>query len=87
MGSKKLGQPVPLSNFAFESEERQAAGGAHEGARALLLVQRARERALGALLEEHGVALRGEQLAPLGLRLVELGFGHAALLVASAAPR
>src|SRR5215204_1407997 len=53
-------------------EQRQLAGGADEGAAALFLVERAREGALRPLFEQHRIRLRREQLAPLGLGLLEL---------------
>src|SRR5262245_31510827 len=46
-------------------EERQLAAGAHEGALALLGIERARARALGALLPKDVELLRREALAPL----------------------
>ena len=72
IGSKKLGQPVPLSYFVSRLEQRQEARRAHERARALLVVERARAGALGVLLEQHRVAVRRQELLPLGLRLLEL---------------
>ena len=66
-GSLKLGQPVPLSNFFFDSEQRLTAAGAGKSAVALLVVQRAAAGRFGAVLAHDLVLLGREQLAPLGL--------------------
>ncbi len=51
------------------AEERQAAAGAHEGAGARLVVERAGERPLGAPLPQDAVLLRRQLLAPLRVGL------------------
>ena len=65
---KKLGQPVPLSYFISEVNSGQRAAGADEHAGALLVVERAGERALGAVLAHHVVGRRRQPLLPLGVR-------------------
>src|SRR5258705_497067 len=61
-------------------EQRQVATGAHERPLALFVVERARERALGARLAQHPELLGRQKLAPfvLGLdHLVDLHRGRA----------
>ena len=74
-GAKKLGQPVPDSNFASEREKLGAAAGAAVDARTVLVPEGAAERALGALLAEDAVLLGGELGAPLGVGLGGWGGG------------
>ena len=70
--AQKLGQPVPLSNFVFEENRSSVAAGAGERAAALLVQQRARERALGPGLAQHRVLIGRQQLAPLGVAVRHL---------------
>src|ERR1700680_301978 len=51
--------------FLFGDEKFLAATGAHEGAAALLVIERATARRLGAVLAHHGVLFRGENASPL----------------------
>src|SRR5262245_38927432 len=52
-------------------EQRLAAAGAAEGAGALLVVQRAGERPLGAVIAQHVMLQRVELLLPLGVALLD----------------
>src|SRR3984893_16371218 len=60
--------------FRLRGEQRQVAAGAGEDALAMLLEQRARPRALGALLAQDLILLRGELCAPLRVGLFDLEF-------------
>ena len=52
-------------------EQRQAAGGAHENARSLFIVQWATASALGAFFTQHVILRRGEDFLPLFVRALE----------------
>src|SRR5712664_2391524 len=60
--------------FRLRGEQRQVAAGAGEDALAMLLEQRARTRALGALLTQDLVLLRRQLRAPLRIGLFDLEF-------------
>ena len=64
-GAKKLGQPVPLSNFRSATEQRLSARHARERSGAVFLEQRAGPGALGAVAAQHLVLLRRQDLPPL----------------------
>src|SRR6185503_9276387 len=53
--------------FGVGGEQRQVAAGAGENAFAFFAIERARARALGAVLAQHGVLLGRQALAPLGI--------------------
>src|SRR3982751_4435870 len=57
-------------------EQRIVAAGAGERAGTLLVIERARERALGSLLAQHGVLIGRQQRAPFGfgVRDFEMAF-------------
>ena len=60
--------------FGLGGEQRQVAAGAGEDALAVLLQQRARARALGALLAQDFILLRRQLRAPFGVGLFDLEF-------------
>src|SRR5690606_13805495 len=61
----------PGVELVVRGEERRAAARAAVGAARVVIVVAARERALRALLAEHGVLARGQARAPLGLAQLE----------------
>ena len=71
IGAQNDGQPEPLSYLVAGVEQRLAAAGAAEDARALLVVQRAAEGALGAVLAQHVMLQRIELLLPLGVAFLD----------------
>src|SRR4030088_1976448 len=60
--------------FRLRGEQRQVAAGAGEDALAMLLEQRARTRALGALLAQDFILLRRQLRAPFRIGLFDLEF-------------
>src|SRR5712671_2653487 len=60
--------------FRLRGEQRQVAAGAGEDALAMLLEQRARTRALGALLAQDFILLRRQLRAPFCIGLFDLEF-------------
>src|SRR5437899_7848133 len=60
--------------FRLRGEQRQVAAGAGEDALAMLLEQRARTRALGALLAQDVILLRRQLRAPFRIGLFDLEF-------------
>ncbi len=76
-GSLKLGQPVPLSNFRPETNKLLPAAGAFEAAGALLEIQRAASRPLGAVLTHDVILLGREQRTPFGVGMGDrIGLGR-----------
>ena len=63
-GSKKLGQPVPLSNLRPVAKSAWTAARAGEGARPVLLQEGAGPRRLGAVAAQHGILLWRQIAAP-----------------------
>src|SRR5262249_27803829 len=55
--------------FPLRNEQRLIAAGAHEGARALLIIERAASRRLGTMAAHHLILLRREQTAPFLVRM------------------
>ena len=70
IGAQNDGQPEPLSYLVPEFEQGLAAAGAAEGAGALLVVERAGEGPLGAVVAQHVMLQRVELLLPLGVALL-----------------
>src|ERR1700730_18120947 len=60
--------------FRLRGEQRQVAAGAGEDALAMLLQQRARTRALGALFAQDLILLRCQLRAPFGVGILDLEF-------------
>ena len=81
IGCQNDGQPEPLSYLVDGIEQRLAAAGAVEGARALFVVQRAGEGPLGAVLAQHVMLQRIEFLLPLGVALLDGGFDFLVLMM------
>src|SRR5262245_23271155 len=68
---EEAGPSGPAVEFHRRSEERQRAAGAYEHARSLLVVERAREWALGILVPQHQETRAVEHLLPFGFGLGE----------------
>ena len=68
-GAKKLGQPVPDSNFGLGPEQLGAAAGTAVDAGPVLVPQLAGEGTLGAFLAEDAVLLGGQLGTPFGVGL------------------
>jgi hypothetical protein len=70
IGSLKLGQPVPLSNFNFDSNNGWAHA-AHENLPGpLFLQQRTTARRLGSMQTHHVILLLRQDLAPFSIAVV-----------------
>jgi hypothetical protein len=63
----------PAVEFGIRSEKGEPTSGAEECTHTLLIVERMGKGTLRTLLEEDRELIRGQELAPLGFRFVELG--------------